>query len=1041
MKKIIFYAINFISVGLTSQTSLLNLKAEKSSRFIYFTENKGQVCDQYYQSNNDVLYSGANEEMTFHLKRTGVSYQLARVDSWKKTENNLYEKKTLSKKSESIPKQITIYRLDINWLDANTNSSIKENIPLDGFTNYYLENCPNGLFNVKNYKEIIFQHIYLGIDLKWYQKDGNLKYDYMVAAGADYKKIRLEINGAKKINLNSAGELLIKTPLGIIKEKAPLVLQNGKILTANWIIKGNVVSFNIEGVDSTKPFIIDPTVAVRLWGTFYGGNNEDFGWSCATDKTGNVYLAGFSATMGGNSIATVGSHQTVFSNGLGTDAYIAKFNSQGVRLWGTYYGGTDEDRGFSCATDLDSNVYLCGKAGTNSATVMATNSSQQPIHGGGTTDAFLVKFNYAGVRQWGTYYGGSDLDEAYCCATDINGNVYLTGFTQNTVSAIIATPGSYQSVINGVNNAFLVKFDSNGVRQWGTYYGDTGGGIGYSCATDNVGNVYLAGITGSNSNSSIIATPGSHQPTSGGSADAFLVKFNSVGVRMWGTFYGDLSFDQGSSCATDLLGNVYLAGLTWSSTGTAIATPGCHQPLFGGNFDDSFLAKFDTLGVRQWGTYYGGAGIDEANYCTADSSGNVYLCGTTDTNSGNAIATAGSHQSQYGGGVGYDAFIAKFNPTGTREWGTYYGSALDEWGGACAIGNNNDVYMAGYLAFGLPGTLIATANSHQTAGGGLKDGFLVKFSNCSVSSTATNNTSPFNQIICANNTTTLSAIGQGIINWYVSTTSTLSLYSGTTYVTPPLSAGTYSFYAEDFTCAPSISRAEIIVTVDALPSITVNSGSICSGQSFTIYPSGASTYTISGGLFTVNPSSNASYSVYGTSTLGCVSISPGISTVVINPLPSLIITSSDSVLCANEAMTLNVIGASTYTWNTGSNNSFEILTPTVTTTYSVIGTDSNSCKNSAAFTQLVDACLGLEKKFTTETSLVKIYPNPSKGNITIELKEPSSFSIYNSLGQTIYKQKDVISISEVSLLKFPTGIYYLKLINNTSSAFKIIKID
>ena len=102
----------------------------------------------------------------------------------------------------------------------------------------------------------------------------------------------------------------------------------------------------------------------------------------------------------------------------------------------------------------------------------------------------------------------------------------------------------------------------------------------------------------------------------------------------------------GRSCATDASGNVYLAGYTDSTTG--IATTGAHQTTYGGGVYDAFLVKFNSSGVRQWGTYYGGTGYDDGYSCATDASGNVYLAGSTNSTTG--IATTGAHQTTSGGG-------------------------------------------------------------------------------------------------------------------------------------------------------------------------------------------------------------------------------------------------------------------------------------------------------------------------------------------------------------------------------------------------------
>ena len=173
---------------------------------------------------------------------------------------------------------------------------------------------------------------------------------------------------------------------------------------------------------------------------------------------------------------------------------------------------------------------------------------------------------------------------------DAAGNVYLSGHTETTTGTSIATTGSHQTVGGGGSEAYLVKFNSAGVRQWGTYYGGAGFEHGECCRVDASGNVYLAGRTNAPTTTNI-ATLGSHQSTQGGNYDGFLAKFNSAGIREWGTYYGGLGTDHAYSCDVDNSGNIYLAGFTSTSTGTNIASVGSHQGTFGGSFD-AFLVKF-----------------------------------------------------------------------------------------------------------------------------------------------------------------------------------------------------------------------------------------------------------------------------------------------------------------------------------------------------------------------------------------------------------------------------------------------------------------
>ncbi len=224
--------------------------------------------------------------------------------------------------------------------------------------------------------------------------------------------------------------------------------------------------------------------------------------------------------------------------------------------------------------------------------------------------------------------------------------------------------------------------------------------------------MYVGGWTGSTNN---IASNG-FQNTIGGSTDAFLAKFDSDGVLIWGTYYGGSSFDRGRSCITDRSGNVYLAGFTESTSNVAFNG---HQNTHGGGWDDAFLVKFDSNGSRLWATYYGGSNEDLGWICAVDDSNSVYLCGmSTSTNN----ISYGGHQMNFGGGAD-DAFLVKFDSTGQRRWGTYYGGTSLDRGWACGTAGADYVYLSGSTQSASDISL----SGHQNTIGGAEDGFLVKF--------------------------------------------------------------------------------------------------------------------------------------------------------------------------------------------------------------------------------------------------------------------------------------------------------------------------
>lgn len=822
---------------------------------VSFTENKGQISDQNYMPRPDVLFGGNSNGLLFHLRKNGISYQLLRSDNHSSTTE--------------------IYRVDINWINTNSNILISTDQVLPGFNNYYSEACPNGALHVRSYSGITYKNIYKDIDLHYYEKNGSLKYDYLVSAGANYKQIQLEIKGATQVKIADR-DVIIITPFGTIIEKTPVVFQNNKPLKAKWKLEGTILSFEIENYDSSKPMIIDPEV--RIWGTYYGGSGYDQAYGTTTDQSNNVYITGLTSTNPGTLIATSGSHQNTY--GGNNDAYLAKFTSTGTRLWGTYYGSSAYDDARSCVTDESKNVFMCGTTQSGTATSIATLGSHQPVAGDGN-DAFLVKFDSNGVRSWATYYGGIGYDQGNDCAMDAMGNIYMSGLTQTNSGTVIATSGAHQPLWAGNNDAFLVKFNGNGNRIWSTYYGGNAYDSGNACSTDSMNNVYLSGHTQSTGG---IATAGSHLTTYGGNADAYLVKFDAAGTRQWGTYYGGASDDRSFGCASDKAGNTYIVGSTFTGTGTAIATPGSFQPTISVLYD-GYLAKFNTSGVRQWGTYYGGNSMDNGVNCSVDAKGNVYMLGNTQSSVG--ISSAGSHQTIYGGGM--DAFLVKFTPAGVRSWATYYGGGGYDDATTCTIDKMGGVYVCGFSDTPASGTIIATPGSFQPAYSGTSyDGYLVKFSDCSV--------------------------------------------------------------------------------------VNIN------------------------------------------------------------------VVSSSSILCTGSSATLSASGSTTYTWSTSASTTSIIVSPTLTTTYSVTAIDENNCMNSSVFTQSVGTCTGIFESIVL--SEFSIYPNPSADNFTITNSSNNTFLlvIYNGAGQLVFSQKMDDLINSVDLKNYASGIYYLKIFSgNSQKALKLIK--
>lgn len=685
-----------------------------------FIENKGQIIDQNNNPNPSVLYLYSGNGLNVQLKKDGFSYEVVKTKLGNKQAPN--PKGKFDPEKETNPDTFFTHRIDISFVNANPNNNIVTGEPLKDYINYYTTATPEqGVVNVQHFNKITYKNIYKNIDIEFVLNDknncGNFKYNIIVYPGGNPNDIQLKLEGANQTTLTKEGSILIETSQGNIEEQIPYTYQFAETTTKHIQTKAEfyqmlgasgqklaAFGIRIPTYNPTQTLVIDPAP----WATYYGGSNLETGNGLTLDSLGNIVMTGY--TGSNFAIATSGAHQTIFAGNY--DAMVVKFNNNGARQWATYYGGSGDDGAYKIITDSNTNLIFSGY--TNSSTAIATSGAHQTTLGGGY-DAIIVKLNGAGLRQWATYYGGSGYDDGYAIAIDSNRNLFLIGSTRTATTTNIATIGSHQaSYGGGFQDAFLVKFNAQGVRQWGTYYGGTLIDDGRLLAIDKTGNVFVGGSTNSTTG---IATTGVHQNTIGGTYDAYIAKFSTLGIRQWATYYGGNSDEVAWGLALDSGSNILITGSTFSTNG--IATLGAFKTVRGGS-NDIFIGKLNSAGVRLWGTYYGGNDDEEAREIKCDRNGNIFIVGHTLSDSG--ISTLGTNQAIFGGN--WDAFLVKFNPLGNRVWGSYYGGSDEDYCYGLAVSPNNDIFVTGST---LSTNGISTPGAFKTTNGGFADAFVAAF--------------------------------------------------------------------------------------------------------------------------------------------------------------------------------------------------------------------------------------------------------------------------------------------------------------------------
>ncbi|OYU97494.1 MAG: hypothetical protein CFE21_04160 [Bacteroidetes bacterium B1(2017)] len=375
-------------------------------------------------------------------------------------------------------------------------------------------------------------------------------------------------------------------------------------------------------------------------------------------------------------------------------------------IWSTYFGGNSAESSGGVAVDDNGNIYIGGR--TSSTTFVATIGSHQTSLGStGGYDGFIAKFSSSGGLFWATYYGGVGTDEITELAIDKQQNLIAVGSTSSTSG--IATFGAFQTTLNGSINGMLIKFAPTGTLIWATYYGGNGTDAFYGI---EIGKNSDINVIGSATSTNTLSYSGVHQTTNAGLTDVLLVKFNLNGIVKWATYYGGTLNDNAYGIVSDVLGNIYLTGNSFSASG--LSTTGAYQTSNGGA-SDLYFAKFDSLGTLKYGTYYGGTASDVGIELMLDAEGKIVIVGHSSSTSN--VATTGAFQTTITGSA-YDGIILRMDTAGAILWCTYYGSSSTEMMSGLAGDAAGNIFFSGNSS---SSSGIATSGAYQTVMSGIGD--------------------------------------------------------------------------------------------------------------------------------------------------------------------------------------------------------------------------------------------------------------------------------------------------------------------------------
>ncbi|MEO0210010.1 MAG: SBBP repeat-containing protein [candidate division WOR-3 bacterium] len=323
-----------------------------------FTPNRGQLATMDGKIAENVVFYSKNGNMGIFITENGLSYVIYSV-----------EKKETSKDKEILPhikerpeNSILHYaRIDYELIGGKIK---KENIiyqdELPGYENFYLAHCPDGILFVKSYRKVIIKDIYPGINWIFrYDDNGNFHHEFEVKNPQLISQIKLKVKYADIELADNGKSIILSTPIGKIKDGNLIGYQGNNIVEVSYrLIDNNLIAFDISNYDKDKSLLIDPHTLI--WSTYYGGSDDDYGLSITTDAQGNVFVTGETYSTDFPTYNPGGGAYYQSSLAGDYDAFILKFNNSGVRLWATYYGGSDDDGGYSITTDGQGNVFVTG---------------------------------------------------------------------------------------------------------------------------------------------------------------------------------------------------------------------------------------------------------------------------------------------------------------------------------------------------------------------------------------------------------------------------------------------------------------------------------------------------------------------------------------------------------------------------------------------------------------------------------------------------------------------------------------------------------
>ena len=718
-----------------------------------FIPNQGQVATKNGQVAKAVKYYAKGEEYSIYFREKGISYVFTNAPKTNrkaaKTADPVMDKllPNLQKVEKTLKaKKGKGFRVDMDFKGASSTTKLKGRKQTKAHFNYYYPHCPNGVTDVQGYQELVYKDVYEGIDIRFYFKQGKLKYDIRVSPGANPDRLQFQYKPVHAVKILTAGNAMrVAIPDDTLREIIPKAYQPQKKDTKTVACQyhkadDNTLKLSVgEAYNPEKALVIDPLI--RDWATFFGATGSN---SVATDSLGNAYITGFHRKYAKKLPVTAGAFQKKASGGAG-DGFIAKFDTSGGLVWSTYYGGSNFER----FQDLDvfKNQVVIGGSTNSKNFPVSSNAFQMKLKGqsrpnssrtGNYEDGFLISLTEQGKRKWATYLGGKFEQNIEDVSVNQLG-IFVSGFIADYTQ--YSTNPNYYKTFPTTSNAlhqaatkrwdnFLCEFSKKGNLSYSTFLNSK------SIYLSNLATNRKSIVVGGSVNNQMPVKNTFNTTANSNKVSAFyFIEFDYNYAIKWGSYvYGNsvndiaLSNDGQLYAAVEAYADSFFQKRSFAQRKSIGYSTG--------------LLKFDKNRNISWSSFLPDYNIfmdNEIQSIDISKKGNLFFSGNQSCNyycqnntspllptTPNAFQGDSKNDRSYN--TNLDAFFGMVDPDGYPQYLSYYSGGNDEQETSIAAKDTNNVYITGNT---FSQDFPVTPNSYQpTKQLNGRESFLLNFDVC-----------------------------------------------------------------------------------------------------------------------------------------------------------------------------------------------------------------------------------------------------------------------------------------------------------------------